>query len=181
MQGQILQLNDAERTGLILGSDGKRYPFTSADWRGGNPPSLGGNVDFVAAEDAAREIFPINSGAFASAMSSASSVAPTDNSIVLGWLGVGSLVLSFMIPVLPLIAAFVLGLLGASSAKRTGSSTGLMLSRVAWIGSLVLVLAGVILVALGLSFLGLVAGISFHEFMKGNWSSVHQTMVMVWG
>jgi len=178
MQGQILQLDDRQRTGLILGEDGKRYDFTAAEWRGSTPPLVGSTADFIAEGDKAREIFPLNRTHASASSTSTAYAAQADNSVVLGGLGVACLVLSFMIPVLPLIGAFILGLIGAGAAKQTGNSNGLLLSRIAWIGSVVLVLAVVVMIALGLSFLGLVAGISMHELMRGNWSSLHHTVAM---
>jgi hypothetical protein len=178
MQGQILQLDDQQRTGLILGEDGKRYGFTANEWRGSTPPLVGSTVDFISEDDKAREIFPLNRSSAGASASSSAYAAPTDNSVVLGGLGVACLALSFMIPVLPLIAAFILGLMGAGTAKQTGNSNGLLLSRIAWIGSVVMVLAVVAMIALGLSFLGLVAGISMHELMRGNWGSLHHTVAM---
>lgn len=171
MQGQILQVDDRRRAGLILGGDGKRYEFVAADWRGAKPPVVGMPVDYVTADTAAREIFPLHARAGVGAYASPGS----DNSVVLGWLGIGCLALSFVIPILPTIGAFVLGLIGAGAAKRSGNGQGLMLSRIAWIGAALLVTAGLVLLALGLSFLGLMVGISFNELLNGNWIEIHQS------
>ena len=46
--------------------------------------------------------------------------------MTLGIIGILCLALGFAIPILPTIAAFVLGLIGASSAKRHDNSTGLI-------------------------------------------------------
>jgi hypothetical protein len=172
MQGQILQVNDRRRAGLILGGDGKRYDFLAADWRGANPPMIGMPVDYVTANTAAREVFPLHARADVGAYAS----PRTDNSVVLGWLGIGCLVLSFVIPILPTIGAFVLGLIGANAAKRAGNGQGLVLSRIAWIGAVLQVMTVLVLLALGLSFLGLVVGFSFNELLNGNWGEIHRTL-----
>jgi hypothetical protein len=172
MQGQILQVDKRRRAGLILGGDGRRYDFVAADWRGANPPMVGMAVDYVTADTAAREIFPINAMAGVGAYAAPDS----DNSVVLGWLGVGCLALSFFIPILPTVGAFIFGLIGANAAKRAGNGNGLVLSRIAWIGAVLLVTAGLVLLALGLSFLGLLVGFSFNELFNGHWTEFHRTL-----
>lgn len=61
---------------------------------------------------------------------------------MLGAIGILCLVLGFVVPVLPTLAALILGLVGADSAKRHGTGTGLVLSRIAWIGAAVLLAIG---------------------------------------
>jgi hypothetical protein len=173
MQGQILQVDNDRRVGLILGSDGKRYDFAAAEWRGANPPLVGMAIDFIANDNQASAVFPLT-GNVAMPAAGGVVVGPADNSVTLGWLGVGCLVLSFIIPVLPTIGAFVLGLIGSGEAKKHGNGTGLLLGRISWIGALVITFAGFVLIALGLSFLGFVAGDIFREM--GNWAAVHNSI-----
>ena len=149
MQGQILQVDTDG--GLILGDDGSRYGFSAADWKPPLPALSGIRVDFMVAEGAAREIFPLGRTAAAAAAAPVGSVGE-GNSVLLGALGIVCLVLSFVIPVLPVIPAFILGLVGASSAKRYGNATGLTLSRIAWIGAVVLAVLGVLLIIWGVAF-----------------------------
>lgn len=152
MQGQILQV-DAGRTGLILGDDGSRYRFTDSDWKGLEEPAPGRHVDFIAADGQATEVFPLpaQDGAPWPPPPPVPPVPPrgsdAGSSVLLGLLGIACLVLGFVIPILPTIAAFVLGLVGADNAKRHDNGPGLILSRVAWVGALVLLVAAVALIA----------------------------------
>lgn len=131
MRGQLL---DSSRAGgLILGEDGKRYSFAAKDWKGAEPAVAGIGVDFVEEVGVAREVYPLR-------VAPPVAASPGEgNSVLLGWLGIACLVLCFVFPVLPLIGALGLGLAGAADAKRHNNATGLALSRVAWIGALVLV------------------------------------------
>ncbi|MEJ0060889.1 MAG: hypothetical protein WDM79_15465 [Terricaulis sp.] len=63
---------------------------------------------------------------------------------LLGAFSVGCLVFGFIIPLFPTIAAFVLGVIGAARSKLDGDETGLLLSRIGWIGALVCVGLGVL-------------------------------------
>lgn len=61
----------------------------------------------------------------------------------MGAIGCVCLVLGFVIPFIPTIAAFVLGVIGAGQAKAAGNDdTGLVLSRISWIGALTLLVIG---------------------------------------
>jgi hypothetical protein len=154
MQGQILQVGDDR--GLILGDDGKRYEFSPTEWRGSAPPVVGAAVDYLAEESRARQVFPVPQPAFQRPPPA------TSNAVLLGWIGIGCLLLGFVIPVLPTIAAFILGLVGADSAKRTGDSAGLLLSRIAWIGAVVILVIGIALLSLGFTFLSFM----LHQFLE---------------
>lgn len=143
MRGQILQV-ETDGGGLILGTDGNRYRFSATDWKGSPRPGTGAEVDFIAGGSTATEVFPLPMMVVAR--------PSEDSSVLLGTIGVLCLVLGLVIPVLPTIAAFIVGLIGADSGKRHGNATGLTLSRIAWIGALVLMLAGIVLLALAWSF-----------------------------
>lgn len=167
MQGQILDASTA-RSGTILGDDGNRYTFEPADWRVGDSPAAGTRVDFVAGDGStAREIFPLPGGTGAAPpppMQSAAGYAPPppppypprppqNNSQLLGWIGIACLILGFILPILlPTIAAMILGLIGADSAKRHHDTTGLVVSRIAWIGAVVTIALGALLLIFALSF-----------------------------
>lgn len=163
MQGQVLQADAATQSGIILGDDGNRYQFAFAEWRAAGQPAAGLIVDFLAAEGTAREIFPlatVNQRPTPSVV-----VQPSEgNSVLLGGLGLGSLALGFVIPVIPTIAAFVLGLIGADDAKRHKNATGLLLSRIAWIGALALMLVGILLLAFGFAVMRDVLGMMMRDF-----------------
>ncbi|HEV7719254.1 MAG TPA: hypothetical protein VGO70_09805 [Arsenicitalea sp.] len=148
MQGQVLEF-ETQKGGLILGDDGNRYQFPLAEWRGGSPPAAGMGVDFLASGDRARQVYPVARSQPLFAMPQAS------NSVMLGWIGIGCLLLGFVIPILPTIAAFILGMIGADSAKRSGDRAGLLLSRIAWVGALVILVIGLVLLSIGFTILGL--------------------------
>ncbi len=153
MRGQILT-TDATGGGVISGADGNRYTFSMTDWKGGGAAPGGTGVDFIAREGVAAEIFPLPGGgagfggAAAAPAAATATVAQRDegSSVLLGVIGIICLVISFVIPLLPLIVAFIVGLIGADSAKRHDNSSGLVVSRISWIGALVLFVAGVLLV-----------------------------------
>jgi hypothetical protein len=164
MQGQILEAS-AAKSGTILGDDGNRYAFTAADWRVGDAPVPGSRVDFVPGDGStAREIFPLPgaaAGAATAAPAMAANVPPPsypprplqNNSQLLGWIGIACLILGFILPIiLPTIAAMILGLVGADSAKRHNDSTGLVVSRIAWIGAVVTMALGALLLVWALAF-----------------------------
>jgi hypothetical protein len=154
MRGQVLQVDAAAGGGIILGSDGNRYSFNRSDWKGPSTPAAGSEVDFISGDGVAQDIFPLpGASSSASAFSASTSIvaAPTrtqseGSSVLLGVIGILCLVLGFVIPVLPTIAALILGLIGADSAKRHNNESGLILSRISWIGALILLIAGTLLI-----------------------------------
>lgn len=106
-------------------------------------------VDFVEEGGQARSVFAVPGGASASV-----SGGGTSSSRVLGWIAIACLIVGFIIPFLPTIAAFVLGAIGAGQAKQEGDDTALLLSRIAWIAALVLLVLGVLAVLALLAFFG---------------------------
>ena len=167
MQGQILEAS-AAKSGTILGDDGNRYQFTAVDWRTADSPAAGMRVDFVPGEaGTAREIFPLPGATSFGAPPAAGAPVmsnvpppsypprpPANNSQMLGWIGIACLVIGFVLPiVIPTIAAMILGLIGADTAKRFNDTTGLVLSRIAWIGAVVLLALGVLLLVFAFAFL----------------------------
>jgi len=157
MEGQILQVEPGQRSGLILGADGNRYSFSGPDWKPADAPAAGLRVDFVASDGRATEIFalPGQSGAPptpAAGPSRPAGMVDEGPSVMLGLIGIGCLILGFVIPVLPIVVALILGLVGADSARRHNNSTGLILSRVAWIGALILMAIGILLLMYAATF-----------------------------
>lgn len=65
MKGQVLGFDG--QTGAISGEDGQRYNFTKEDWKDERPPTPRDQVDFVAGEDRATEIYRLKA-AFAVSM-----------------------------------------------------------------------------------------------------------------
>lgn len=141
MRGQVLEVTAAG--GMILGEDGQRYKFMGTDWKSAVAGVDGTEVDFVAVGERATQVYSVRAvGSNWQATSRPTGGA--GNSVLLGWLGIACLVLSFVMPLLPLAGALLFGLAGASSAKVAGNETGLLLSRIAWIGALVLIGIGVV-------------------------------------
>lgn len=164
MQGQILEAT-AAKSGTILGDDGARYGFAADDWRVADFPAAGMRVDFVPGEGStAREIFPLPGAPRPGPSPGAvppqgapqpvyAPQVPQNNSQLLGWIGIACLIVGFVVPIiLPTIAALILGLIGADSAKRHGDSTGLVLSRIAWIGALAAFAVGLLVLLFAFAF-----------------------------
>jgi len=57
MQGNILNFSTETNTGIITGAGNKRYTFSADDWKEKCPVISRVNVDFVAIEDKATEIY----------------------------------------------------------------------------------------------------------------------------
>jgi len=145
MRGTILGVHDGR--GVLLGPSEQRLEFSLSEWRSAGVPAPGQIVDFVEEGGEARSVFAVP-GAGASRAQS--------GSFVLGIVALVCLALGFIIPLLPTIAAFVLGVVGAAQAKVEGDENALIMSRIAWIASLVLLLIGVITVLAVFAFLGTV-------------------------
>ena len=65
MRGRLLGFDTRSDAGQISGDDGRRYPFTSADWRPRTPPRSGQSVDFDIADDRAIDIYSLGGGGMA--------------------------------------------------------------------------------------------------------------------
>lgn len=158
MRGTILGIHDGR--GVLLGPNEQRLDFPLSEWRSPGSPSPGQIVDFVEENGQARGVFAVP-GAFAG---SRGLTTTSSTATVLGSIGCVCLVLSFIIPLLPTVAAFVLGVVGAGQARETGDETGLLLSRISWIGALVLLVIGFLIVGAVLALIGTVGWSSvWHE------------------
>jgi hypothetical protein len=135
MRGTILGV--FEGRGVLVGADDRRREFPLSEWRSGGAPLAGQVVDFNDEGGEARAIY---------AVPGASSATPSrySGSFVLGAIGIGCLALGFIIPLLPTLAAFVLGVVGAAQAQQEKDDSALLLSRIAWIGALVLLAVGML-------------------------------------
>lgn len=62
MKGIIIDFNNEEKKGLILGNDGNRYKFNyEAEWKNKNKiPKIDDEVDFIIKDNIATEIFSLN-------------------------------------------------------------------------------------------------------------------------
>ncbi|MGQ0531371.1 MAG: hypothetical protein ACT4OF_01600, partial [Caulobacteraceae bacterium] len=144
MRGVILGVHAGR--GVLLGDGERRLEFPLSEWRSAATPVAGQIVDFVEEGGQARSVFVVPG------LSSIG--APQSSSMVLGIVAVGCLALGFIIPLIPTIAAFVLGVIGAGQAQQQHDETALLLSRIAWIGALALLIIGVLLVLAILAFVG---------------------------
>lgn len=141
MRGTILGVHDGR--GFLLGVNDQRLEFPLSEWRSAGTPAAGQVVDYVEEGGQARAVFAVPGASLARAAST---------TMVLSIIGVGCLVLGFIIPLVPTIAAFVLGVVAAAQARAEGDETALLLARIAWIGALVLLVIG-FLVVLGVAAL----------------------------
>jgi hypothetical protein len=157
MRGTILGVHDGR--GVLLGEGERRFEFPLTEWRSGGTPYAGQLVDYVEEGGQARAVFAVPGSA--STLS-----APGSNARVLGIIGVICLVVGFVIPFLPTIAAFVLGVIGAGQAQAEHDDTALLLSRIAWIGAVVLLVLGVLAILAVIGFVG-AAGFA------GMWHGMH--------
>ncbi|MGH6951976.1 MAG: hypothetical protein ACREH4_14010 [Vitreimonas sp.] len=146
MRGTILGSHDGR--GVLLTSDDRRLEFPMSEWRSGAMPLAGQAVDFVEEGGQARAVFLVSGGA--------AGVRGRSTAFVLGAVALGCLVLGFIVPLLPTIAAFVLGVIGANHAQSEGDETALLMSRIAWIGALVLLLIGFLAILAVIAFVGAV-------------------------
>lgn len=145
MRGTILGVHDGR--GVLLGEGERRLEFPLTEWRSGGSPYPGQIVDYVEEGGQARAVFAVPGA-------SASFGAPTSSSRLLGIIGVVCLVISFIIPLIPTIAAFVLGVVGAGQAQREHDDTALLLSRISWIGAVVMLGLGILIVLSIIAFVG---------------------------
>jgi hypothetical protein len=157
MRGTILGVHDGR--GVLLGPSEQRLEFPLSEWRSAAPPMPGQIVDFVEEGGQARAVF---------AVPGLSAGAPQSTALVLGWVGVGCLVLGFIIPLIPTIVAFVLGVIGAGQARADGDETALLLSRISWIGALVLLVIGFLAVLAVIAFVGT---IGLASIWHGDWTN----------
>ena len=57
MKGKILDYNIQESTGVISGDDGKRYTFSTLQWKSNKSPIINQLVDFSINEDKAEAVY----------------------------------------------------------------------------------------------------------------------------
>jgi hypothetical protein len=144
MRGTILGSHDGR--GVLIAADERRLDFPMSEWRSPGTPAAGQVVDFVEEGGQARAVFLVPGAAAAGSSHS--------GSFVLGAVALGCLALGFIIPLVPTIAAFVLGVIGASQAQGERDETALLMSRIAWIGALVLLVIGLLAILAVIAFVG---------------------------
>lgn len=158
MRGIILGVHDGR--GVLLTSDDRRLEFPLSEWRSPGMPAAGQVVDFVEEAGQTRAVFTVPGAA--------SGPRPQSQAMMLGIIGVVCLVVGFIIPFLPTIAAFVLGVIGASQARTEHDDQALVLSRIAWIGAAVLLGIGIIAMLAIFTLIGTVGVAAFWHGLGAN-------------
>jgi len=97
MKGQVLDFSVQSNSGVISGSDGSRYTFSGADWKGDRAPVRGMAVDFEVDGSHATSIYRALDGTGVSS-GSKSKVAAGLLAIFLGGLGIHKFYLGFTGP-----------------------------------------------------------------------------------
>ncbi|HYD88144.1 MAG TPA: hypothetical protein VEA80_11755 [Vitreimonas sp.] len=159
MRGTILGVHDGR--GVLLAVDDRRLDFPLSEWRSTGTPVAGQVVDFMEEGGQARGVFAVPGGAASVSQSHSSS-------FVLSAVALGCLALGFIIPLVPTIAAFVLGVIGANQARAQGDETALTMARVAWIGALVLLVIGALAILAVIAFVGTIGLASMFQLGPGD-------------
>lgn len=162
MRGTILGMHDGR--GVLLAGD-QRLEFPMSEWRSTGAPTSGQIVDFIEEGGQARAVFAVPG--MTPNFSGAGIGAPQSSSRVLGIIGVVCLVVSFIVPLIPTIAAFVLGVIAAGQAQQERDDTSLLLARISWIGAVVMLGLGVLIL---LSVLAFVGTLGFAGLWHGDWN-----------
>lgn len=145
MRGTILGVHDGR--GVLLGDAERRLEFPLTEWRSGGTPYPGQIVDYVEEGGQARAVFAVPG-------LSSNFSAPQSGARVISIIGIVCLALGFVIPLVPTLAAFVLGVIGANRARDEHDETSLLLSRISWIGAVVMLGFGVLIALTVLAFVG---------------------------
>jgi len=157
MRGTILGVHDGR--GVLIAADDRRIDFPLSEWRSPGAPTAGQVVDFMDEGGHARGVF---------AVPGLSAGQSHSSSFILGAVALGCLALGFIIPLIPTIAAFVLGVIGANQAQAQRDDTALTMSRVAWIGSLVMLIVGLLAVMAVIAFVGTIGFASLFQLGPGD-------------
>lgn len=145
MRGTILGVHEGR--GVLLSADERRFEFPLSEWRSAGAPIVGQAVDFVETEGGASAVFAVPGSA---------QPQPQQQSgaFVLACVALGCLVVGFVIPLLPTLAALVLGVIASAQARTENDANALLLARIAWIGALVVLAIGVLAVLAVFSLIG---------------------------
>ncbi|MBC7768056.1 MAG: hypothetical protein H7124_04665 [Phycisphaerales bacterium] len=157
MRGTILGIHDGR--GVLIAADQRRLDFSLSEWRSPGSPAAGQIVDFMEEGGQARGVF---------AVPGASGDGAHSSSFVLGAVALGCLALGFIVPLIPTIAAFVLGVIGAGQAQAQRDETALTMARVAWIGALVMLVIGVLAIMAVIAFVGTLGFASLFQLGPGD-------------
>jgi len=87
MKGSVLDINEAEGTGMISGDDGNRYSFSMEDVKGDAKIARASSVDFTIENDVAKEIYRAV-GAVESLSGDKNKVVAGLLALFFGWFGI---------------------------------------------------------------------------------------------
>jgi len=87
MKGRVLEINEAEGTGMISGDDGNRYSFSMEDVNGDIKVSRASSVDFTIDNGTAKEIYRAV-GAVESFSGDKNKVVAGLLALFFGWIGI---------------------------------------------------------------------------------------------
>ncbi len=135
MRGTILGVHGGR--GVLLGHSDQRLEFPLSEWRSAGTPVAGQVVDYLEDAGQARAVF---------AVPGVPGARTAPSAMIVAGIGVGCLALGFVLPIVPTIIAFVLGVIAAAQARAEGDDTALLLARIAWIGALVLLGVGLLII-----------------------------------
>jgi hypothetical protein len=151
MRGTILGVHNGR--GVVITQEDRRLEFSMTEWRSPGSPTPGQAVDYLEENGEARALFlaPPSMGAAQPA------VAPpaTSSAMTLSIVALVCLALGLVFPVLPTIAALILGAIAAGQARAANDDAALVMARIAWIGAIVMLTLGVLLLLAVFSFFGL--------------------------
>lgn len=97
MKGQILNYTAQTQSGVITGSDGKRYTFVASEWKDAVPPASGLNVDFDIQEGEVKAIYRALR-CCSGMLSEKNKIVAGILAILFGWLGAHKFYLGYIGP-----------------------------------------------------------------------------------
>ncbi len=122
MQGNILEYNQQNNTGIISANDGKRYTFNIAEWKSTTTdPSQGMTVDFSTDGESARAIYATLASQNTTVIKSQESAGLAIVSLIFGVVGFLS---SWWLFAIPSIVAVVTGHMARSKIARSQGELG---------------------------------------------------------
>lgn len=159
MRGTILGVYNGR--GVVIAGDDRRLEFSMTEWRSPGAPTPGQAVDFMEENGEARAIFAAPPSGGAASAPAAPSSAASSSAMTLAIIALVCLALGLVFPVLPTIAALILGIVGAGQARAANDDGALVMARIAWIGAVVMLVLGLLVVFAFISFFGVMGAAGY--------------------